>query len=177
MRAWSCVTSYYSPLRWAWCYAAPCSHLKRSLFVYCLHIKGELHPKPKLSMFLCTISKIINTFMKNKIYTSWSKLSEKLKNGNDWSCKITFWSITTCLVNLNGILNFSDNLLHNSGVEFRRATRVHLDSPGWGLQVLWILLYSVCVKHLTVYESLIGLSLIHLRESLREWTLGFWPKF
>ena len=64
------------------------------------------------------------------------------------------------------------------GVEFHRELRESIWILLGGVcKSLWVLLYSVCVKHLTVYESLTGLSWIHLRESLREWTLGLSPKF
>ena len=32
-----------------------------------MHIKGELHPLPKISMFCAVHVKIINTFLKNNI--------------------------------------------------------------------------------------------------------------
>ena len=60
-----------------------------------------------------------------------------------------------------------------SGIEFRRELRESiLILLGGVRKSLWILLYSVCVKHLTVYKSLTGLSWIHLQESLWEWTLA-----
>ena len=65
-----------------------------------------------------------------------------------------------------------------TGVEFRRELRESIWILLGGVcKSLWILLHSVYVKHLTVYESLTGLSWIHLPESLREWTLGLSPKF
>ena len=43
------------------------------------HFKGVLHLLPKISMCFA-LSQIVNTFLKNNIW-SYSKLSQKLKNG------------------------------------------------------------------------------------------------
>ena len=43
-------------------------------------LKGVLHPNQKLVCFVLYL-KIINTFLKNNIHASYSKLSKELKNG------------------------------------------------------------------------------------------------
>ena len=43
-------------------------------------VKGELHPKPKMSIFSALSQNYQHVFEK-KNWLSWSKMSEKLKNG------------------------------------------------------------------------------------------------
>ena len=58
-----------------------------------------------------------------------------------------------------------------------RATRVHLDSPGWSLrESLDSPPFSLCETFVNVQEYNPGFSQIW-RESLQEWTLGLRPKF
>ena len=47
-------------------------------------VKEELHLQPKLSMF-CVLCQNFSTLFDKKIWASWSKLSEKLKNGTSGS--------------------------------------------------------------------------------------------
>ena len=122
-------------------------------------------PNQNLACFVCYL-KIANTFFNGMSFLKQIVL-QKLKNGKiSVGHTVPELLVKTC------------QILFCRGRISQRATRVHLDSPRWSFcKSLWILLYSVCVKHLTVCESLTGILWIHLRESLREWTLGLSPKF
>ena len=99
-----------------------------TILLFCEYLRGYCTSYPKISMFLCSISKL-STLFREMIYASYSKFSKELKN----SIKIKDRPSRSWVIDTNNILTV---LIYNLKI----AWPTNISMPFW---VPWTIYYQM----------------------------------